>query len=198
MWKSANLNKEKELSYESFVGVDEVGRGALAGPVLAAAVKVKYNQVGEIPEIYDSKVIPKKKREELAMLIKSQYPYSFGSVSNTKIDQINILNASLLAMRKAILKLEISNSLVLIDGAFKIPKQKYIQECYKKGDQIFYSIAAASIIAKVERDMIMERFESKHKNFAFSMHSGYGTKRHKEEIKNFGITEIHRKTFKNN
>lgn len=187
-----------ELSYEykTFIGVDEAGRGCLAGPVVAAAVYVKKNQVGEIIDIDDSKKLSPQKRLELYKEIISKYKYAVSIVDNKTIDKINILQASLLAMKKAIRKINIISEIILVDGPYKIPNILSLQKSEIKGDAKFYSIAAASIIAKVYRDRIMESYSKKYPNFSFYQHKGYGTVAHKNEIKSFGVLDVHRKSFK--
>ncbi|MDA3839955.1 MAG: ribonuclease HII [Patescibacteria group bacterium] len=193
-----NLNKENNLNYRSFIGVDEVGRGCLAGPVVSAAVFVSKEQIGEIAEINDSKLVSKKKRDILYLEIINNYPFSIGLVSNIQIDKLNILNASLLSMKRALDKIKHKSEIVLVDGTYKIPGFLEKQQTQIKGDQNFYSIAAASIVAKVVRDKMMEVYSKKFPNYSFYQHKGYGTKLHKAEIVKFGTCNIHRKSFKLN
>ena len=172
-------------------GVDEVGRGCLAGPVIAAAVILRKN----IPGLKDSKKLSKKKREELSLIIMQNSYFSFGSSSPKEIDKINILQASLLAMKRAILNLSIEPGKILIDGIHK-PDLNTDTQTIISGDSYIDEISAASIIAKVYRDNLMMQFDKKYPNFYFSSHMGYGTKMHKAAIKKYGIIPIHRKTFK--
>jgi ribonuclease HII len=172
-------------------GVDEVGRGCLAGPVIAAAVILRNNISG----LKDSKKLSKKKREELSLIIMKNSYFSFGSSSPKEIDEINILQASLLAMKRAILKLSVEPGKILIDGIHK-PDLNTDTQTIISGDSYIDEISAASIIAKVYRDNLMMQFDKKYPNFYFSSHMGYGTKMHKAAIKKYGITPIHRKTFK--
>ena len=172
-------------------GTDEVGRGCLAGPVVAAAVILKE----DIPGLTDSKKISPKKREFLADLILEKSFFAYGVVSNNKIDKINILNASLLAMKKAILKLPIKPTLVLVDGIHK-PDLDIPMRAIIGGDSIEEAISAASIIAKVYRDNLMMKYEIQYPKFNFKKNKGYGTKEHFEAIKKNGCCEIHRKSFK--
>ena len=172
-------------------GVDEVGRGCLAGPVIAAAVILRNN----IPGLKDSKKLSKKKREELSLIIMKNSYFSFGSSSPKEIDEINILQASLLAMKRAILKLSVEPGKILIDGIHK-PDLNTDTQTIISGDSYIDEISAASIIAKVYRDNLMTQFDKEYPNFYFSSHMGYGTKMHKVAIKKYGITPIHRKTFK--
>ena len=172
-------------------GVDEVGRGCLAGPVIAAAVILRNNISG----LKDSKKLTKKKREELSLIIMQNSYFSFGSSSPKEIDKINILQASLLAMKRAILNLSVKPGKILIDGIHK-PDLNTDTQTIISGDSYINQISAASIIAKVYRDNLMMQFDKEYPNFYFSSHMGYGTKMHKAAIKKYGITPIHRKTFK--
>ena len=173
------------------VGVDEVGRGCLAGPVIAAAVILKNN----IPGLRDSKKLSKSKREELSSIIIQNSYYSFGSASVKEIDRINILQASLLAMKRAILNLSVEPGKILVDGTHK-PDLDIDTQTIVGGDSIVDEISAASIIARVYRDNLMMQFDKKYPDYYFSSHKGHGTKIHKAAIKKHGITPIHRKTFK--
>ena len=172
-------------------GVDEVGRGCLAGPVIAAAVIFKNN----IPGLKDSKKLSIKKRQKLSLIIMENSYFSFGSASVKEIDEINILQASLLAMKRAILNLSVKPGKILIDGVHK-PDLDIDTQTIIKGDSYIDEIRAASIIAKVYRDNLMLQFDKKYPNFNFSSHKGYGTKLHKAAINKYGITPVHRKTFK--
>ena len=171
-------------------GTDEVGRGCLAGPVVAAAVILKE----DIPELTDSKKISPKRREFLADLILEKSFFAYGVVSNNKIDKINILNASLLAMKRAILNLPVRPSLVLVDGTFK-PDLDIPMRAIIGGDSSENAISAASIIAKVYRDNLMIKYDSIFPVYDLKGNKGYGTKKHLEALKNFGHCEIHRTTF---
>ena len=175
-------------------GVDEVGRGSLIGPVFAAAVifKKKINK----KELRDSKKLTKSKRRFLEKYIKKNSLWSVGSASIIEIEKLNILNASLLAMKRAIKKLKIKPGLVLIDGN-KIPNLKnYKIKNIIKGDQKIPEISAASIIAKVSRDRLIKKMSKKYKNYSWDKNAGYGTSEHLKAIKKFGITKHHRKTFR--
>ena len=172
-------------------GTDEVGRGSLAGPVIAAAVILKEN----IKHLNDSKKLSNQKRIELAKIIYKKSFYSFGIVSAKKIDEINIHNASLLAMKRAILKLTIEPKLVLIDGKFK-PNLELPMKTIIRGDSKEDAISAASIIAKVYRDSLMKKYATKYPQYYFDKNKGYGTKQHYESLKKFGFCKIHRMTFK--
>ena len=174
-------------------GVDEVGRGSLIGPVYAAAVILNKNINKKL--LKDSKTITKNKRELLSNYIQKNSIWSVGKASVKEIDKINILQASLLAMKRAIIKLDKKPSLVLIDGN-KLPDLKnYELEYVIKGDQKIPSISAASIIAKVSRDKFITKLSKEFNNYGWDTNSGYGTKEHLKAIKQFGITKYHRKTF---
>ena len=175
-------------------GVDEVGRGSLIGAVYAAAVIFKKNIKDK--EIIDSKKIKKTKREIISKYIKKNSIWAIGSASLKEIENFNILNASLLAMKRAIEKLKIKPNLILIDGN-KSPKIKNcLVKTVIKGDQKIKEISAASIIAKVSRDKLMNKMSKKFKKYKWDLNAGYGTKDHIKAIKKYGITKFHRKTFK--
>ena len=174
-------------------GVDEVGRGSLIGPVFAAAVIFKKNI--DKKKIKDSKQLSKGKRDNLEKYIKKNSIWSIGSASLKEIEKLNILNASLLAMKRSIKKLKPKPSITLIDGN-KLPNMSgYKLKCVIKGDQKISEISAASIIAKVARDRLITKMSKKFKKYAWDKNAGYGTKKHIKAIKKFGITKHHRKTF---
>ena len=174
-------------------GVDEVGRGSLIGPVYAAAVILKKNVNKNL--LKDSKSLTKSKREILSKYIKENSVWSIGKASVKEIEKINILQASLLAMKRAIKKLNKKPTLVLIDGN-KLPNlNNYNLRSIIKGDQKIPSISAASIIAKVTRDKMITNLAKKFKGYNWDKNYGYGTKQHLKAIKNLGITNQHRKTF---
>ena len=175
-------------------GVDEVGRGSLIGPVLAAALIL--NSKIKIKKLKDSKKLSKINREILEKYIKENSFWAIGSASIIEIEKLNILNASLLAMKRAIKKLKKRPRLVLIDGN-KIPKlNNYKIKNIIKGDQKIPEISAASIIAKVSRDRLITKMSKKYKNYSWDKNAGYGTSEHLKAIKKFGITKHHRKTFR--
>ncbi len=181
--------------YNNIAGTDEAGRGPLAGPVVAAAVIIPKDVT--IPNLKDSKKLTKNQREELFEKIATSGAIcSVGVIDNETIDRINILKASLLAMRKAIMSLEVSPDFILVDGSFTIPNIIVPQMALIGGDAICAPISAASIIAKVTRDRIMDRYQEIYPDYSFTNHRGYPTKRHLDELKNFGPTDIHRKTFR--
>tara|TARA_B100000029_G_C17334993_1_gene873123 strand:+ start:30 stop:602 length:573 start_codon:yes stop_codon:yes gene_type:complete len=174
-------------------GVDEVGRGSLIGPVYAAAVIL--NKKINKKKLKDSKKLSKKKREILYNYIKKNCIFAIGSASKKEIEKINILNASLLAMKRAVKKLKKKPNLVLIDGN-NIPKINYYKiKNIIKGDQKIPEISAASIIAKVSRDRLITKLSKKFNRYYWDRNAGYGTKNHLSAIKKFGITKHHRKTF---
>ena len=174
-------------------GVDEVGRGSLIGPVYAAAVILDKSIDKKI--LKDSKTLTKNKRENLSKYIKKNSIWAVGKASVKEIEKINILQASLLAMKRAIKKLKKKPVLVLIDGN-KLPKIKnYKLRSIIKGDQKIPSISAASIIAKVTRDKMIINLAKKFQGYYWDQNKGYGTKQHIKAIKNLGITSEHRKTF---
>ena len=175
-------------------GIDEVGRGCLAGPVVAAAVILNFKNIPE--GINDSKKISKINREKLSKNIQIYaIDIGIGEASSQEIDEINILNASLLAMKRAFKKLMIFPSLALIDGIYS-PKIDCETQNVIKGDSKSLSIAAASIMAKVYRDNIMKNIDLNYPKYNFKKNVGYGTKEHYKVIKSNGITSYHRKTFK--
>ncbi len=174
-------------------GVDEVGRGSLIGPVYAAAV-ILHKSINK-KLLKDSKSLTKSKRETLSKYIKKNSVWSIGKASVKEIERINILNASLLAMKRAIKKLKKKPALVLIDGN-KLPEIKnYNLKSIIKGDQKIPSISAASIIAKVTRDKMITNLGKKFNGYYWDQNYGYGTKQHLKAIKKLGVTEQHRKTF---
>ena len=192
------FDPQKLIAFENnfslpIAGIDEVGRGPLAGPVIAAAVILDRKNIPE--GINDSKKIPKAKRILLAEKIKENSIYAYGAVSEIEIDEINILQASLLAMKRASDGLSVVPKTTLIDGNFK-PDIKNNTISIIKGDSKSVSIAAASILAKVYRDEIMLKYSKQFPEYGFQTNSGYGTKEHLSALKNYGITPIHRKSFK--
>ena len=174
-------------------GVDEVGRGCLAGPVVSAAVVLKKSI--NLNLLKDSKKISFNKREEVSEHIKKNSYYALGIASVEEILNLNILQASLLSMKRAIEKLEIKPGITLIDGNFA-PKGLKNYKTIVNGDEKIKVISAASIIAKVYRDKFMIRLSKKFSNYAWDRNFGYGTKAHFEGLKKFGVTSHHRKGFK--
>ncbi|MDQ7032192.1 MAG: ribonuclease HII [Desulfonauticus sp.] len=175
-------------------GVDEVGRGCLAGPVVAAAVILPDNFY--IPFLTDSKKLSPLKRQEIAIQIKAQATaWAFGFSWPKEIDRINILQASLKAMQRAVLNLKQCPDLIFVDGKHKIPLE-LPQKAVIKGDLLIPQISAASILAKVIRDKVMFSLDKKYPGYGFKQHKGYGTKLHLQKIKLFGPSPMHRLSFK--
>ena len=177
-------------------GVDEAGRGPLAGPVCAAAVILPDGY--EIPGLNDSKQLTDKKRRELFPIIKEQaIAYGIAMVDEKTIDEVNILNATFMAMKDAISQLSVRPDLALIDGNretdFGLPVQTIV-----KGDSLSANIAAASILAKVTRDRFMLEMDEKYPQYGFATHKGYGTRAHYAALREFGPCPIHRRTFLKN
>lgn len=178
---------------KKIIGVDEAGRGPLAGPVVAAAVVIdEYFEEFEL--INDSKKLSEKKREKLFDIIIEKCKVGVGIATVEEIDNLNILNANFLAMRRALEDLG-EKGYVLVDGNQLIREYKGEQEFVIKGDAKSLSIAAASIIAKVTRDRVMERFDREYPQYEFMKHKGYGTKLHRERILEHGPSPCHRKSF---
>lgn len=184
------------------IGVDEAGRGPLAGPVVAAAVIIK-KYIEEFDMINDSKKLTEKKRENLYEIIMNNCIVGIGEASHKEIDEVNILNATFLAMKRALENLDnnLENNIqkaeiILVDGNHKIKGLlSYEQEAVIKGDGKSLSIAAASIIAKVTRDKKMKEIAKKYSIYEFEKHKGYGTKLHREKILEHGASDIHRQSF---
>lgn len=176
-------------------GVDEAGRGALAGPVVAAAVVLDYDDVSSILMVNDSKKFTPKKREVLyEKIVDCCVDYSVGVVGVDFIEKNNILNATMEAMKIAVENLKQTPDLVLIDGN-RVPKLNVRSLSVVKGDGKSACVAAASIVAKVERDRIMMELDRKFKNYGFCKHKGYATKLHYENLEKFGPIQIHRLSF---
>lgn len=190
------LEFEKEAlakGYKSVCGVDEAGRGPLAGPVCAAAVILPEGVI--IDGVNDSKKISEKKRESLFDVIREQaLSYSIAYATVDEIEEINILNATMLAMRRAIDGLDIKADYAMIDGN-KIPPIDIDAECIVKGDAKSMSIACASILAKVSRDRLLYKYAEEYPMYGFDKHKGYGTKVHREAILKYGPCPYHRKSF---
>lgn len=191
MWEIENLHYDNGVRV--ICGVDEAGRGPLAGPVCAAAVILPPHI--DIPGLNDSKKLADKRRRELEPIIKEQaIAYGIGFADHEEIDDINILQATYLAMERAIAQLSVTPELALIDGNrakdFGIPVETII-----KGDSRSASIAAASILAKVARDDVMLEYSKIYPEYGFEVHKGYGTKAHYEALRTYGASPIHRKSF---
>lgn len=200
------FEKENSLFTKGFAivaGVDEAGRGPLAGPVVAAAVSLRADflanpeKLEKLKTVNDSKKLTAKKREELFEIIKTEcFEIGVGICDHATIDRINVLQATFLAMKIAVGQLKTKPDHLLIDGQFIIPNSSFSQEAVIDGDALVFSIAAASIIAKVARDRIMDEYDKKYPNYGFAKHAGYGTKLHMEALAKYGACPIHRKTFK--
>ena len=177
------------------VGCDEAGRGCLAGPVVAAAVLLPENFSNKT--LNDSKQLSKKKREQLEIIIKKEaISFGIGIVSPQEIDKINILNASFLAMHRATDKIKGKYELLLIDGNRFNKYKKVPHQCIVKGDEKFMSIAAASVLAKTARDMIMKGLSEEYPEYGWENNQGYPTKKHRVAIKKLGANIHHRKSFR--
>lgn len=186
-------NKVISNGYKNVCGVDEAGRGPLAGPVCAAAVILPENAI--IEGVNDSKKLSEKKREQLFEVIKSRaVAYSVAWASVEEIESFNILNAAMLAMKRAIEALNVKADFALIDGN-KTPELDIPAFPVVKGDSLSMSIACASILAKVSRDRLMYEYNEKYPEYSFDKHKGYGTKLHREKLLELGPCEIHRPSF---
>ncbi len=185
--------KLKEQGIDVICGVDEAGRGPLAGPVCAAAVILPAGL--EIPGLNDSKKLSDKRRRELFPLIQEQaLAYGIAFASEAEIDEINILQATYLAMERALSQLKLKPDMVLVDGnragEFGYPVQTVVH-----GDSLSANIAAASVLAKVTRDDFMIQLAEKYPEYGFEIHKGYGTKAHYEALRTYGASPVHRKSF---
>lgn len=186
---------DRSITDGPIAGIDEAGRGPLAGPVVCACCIMPMDRM--IEGVMDSKKISENKREKLyETIVKTALDYSVSVVENEEIDEINILNATKKGMLECILKLKIPPEVVLID-AVKIACDYKVMPIIK-GDAKSYNIAAASIIAKVTRDRIMRRYDGIYPDYGFAKNKGYGTGEHIEAIKKYGLTQIHRRTFVKN
>lgn len=209
--KCPNFQEERKLwkkGYKNVVCLDEVGRGPLAGPVMAAAVLFKKPVLNcgspllQTLKIQDSKKLTQKKRENLykIFIVQPTLKWGTGQVSEKVIDKINILEATKLAMKKAIKNLEkksqkLKIDFLILDGKIKL-NLPFPQKSIIKADEKVFSCAAASIIAKVKRDRIMERYHLKYPKYGFNLHKGYLTKLHFKMLKKYGPCKIHRRTFR--
>ena len=188
------LDYEKKFNCKLIAGVDEAGRGPLAGPVVCACVIMPMESEKIIEGVNDSKKLSAKKREELFdKIVDIAISYSIVEIDEKKIDEINILQATKLGMKRAVENLKVMPDLVLVDAVkidVALPQENII-----KGDALSYNIAAASILAKVYRDKLMENLDKKYPEYNLAKHKGYGTKAHIEALKKYGKCEIHRETF---
>ena len=200
-----SFNEEKKLSkrgYKRVAGLDEAGRGPLAGPVVACAVITDFRRFGpalagsNLKNIKDSKKLSPKRREEFYKIL-TRHPaikWGVGRVSEKVIDEINILEATKLAMKKAVEKLKKKPDFLILDGKMKLDLPT-AQKSIVKGDEKVFSCAAASIIAKVYRDRVMRKYHKKYRLYGFGKHKGYPTKYHYRMIRKHGPCQIHRKSF---
>jgi ribonuclease HII len=176
-------------------GCDEAGRGCIAGPVCAAAVILPKDFTHDI--LTDSKMLTEKQRDKLRLEIEAAaVSYSVAFVDNDKIDEINILRASIHAMHLAVKGLEVSPGFLLIDGNKFIPYKDIPYKCFVKGDSRYYSIAAASILAKTYRDEYMTKLHQDYSHYAWNKNKGYPTKEHRKALSFYGISKFHRKSFR--
>lgn len=184
-----------KYKYPNEAGTDEAGRGCLAGPVTAASIILPPSLKNSL--INDSKQLSEKKRDLLRPILeKEAITYGVCHVSETEIDKINILNASILGMHRSLDKLTIKPILILVDGNKFKPYGKIPYECIIKGDGKFLSIAAASILAKTYRDAYMKRIHEEYPMYNWAKNKGYPTKEHRDAIRKYGLTKYHRKSFK--
>ena len=172
------------------IGLDEAGRGALAGPVFAGAVILNF------PDTFsDSKTLSPKEREDFFKKIKTCHVFSVGTASVEEIETLNIHQASLLAMERAVKKLKVKTGHLLIDGKFPLKNTKLKQSPFVKGDTKYAPIMAASIVAKTQRDTLLRKYGKQYPLYKFEDHKGYATTKHKAAIKKHGVCPLHRKTF---
>lgn len=202
--KYPNFEEEKLLwsrGFKNVVGLDEAGRGPLAGPVVAGAVLINIKATKILKGVNDSKKLSEKQRDFFYKILTNHkdVKWGIGIVSEKIIDKINILEATKLAMKKAVKDLGRAADFLLLDGNFTLRRaqgEKYIpQRSIIKGDQKVISISAASIIAKVTRDRIMLKYDKKYPEYGFKKHKGYPTEFHRQKIKELGLCRIHRKSF---
>ncbi len=189
---------ELAIPLEQTAGVDEVGRGALFGPVVAAAVVLPVDAIAPLTlaGVTDSKQLKAAKRQQLALQIRQMASCAVGLASVHEIDRINILQASLLAMRRAVQQLSPAPRLCLVDGNQQVPNLPMLQKTVVRGDQSVLAIAAASIIAKVWRDELIIRLDRRYPGYDLAANKGYGSARHRAGIANLGICSQHRKSFR--
>lgn len=184
----------RKLGYRILAGVDEVGRGCWAGPVVAAAVILPADFF--LSGLRDSKLLSSVKREEVFdLLIKKVRSWGVGIIESEEIDRINIHQATIKAMRKAVEQLQPLPQFVLVDGNFSIPQLAIPQQALVKGDSRSASIAAASVLAKVTRDSLMKKLHQIYPQYNFAQHKGYGTAQHYQNLQNFGPCPLHRRSF---
>lgn len=187
----------RTFSPSPVIGVDEAGRGCLAGPVVAGAVILANNGAKKRFQFADSKILSASRREELLIEIQSEHQWGVGFASVAEIESLNIFRASLLAMRRAVMALKVKTGHALVDGKFKIPDlgTAFEQTPLIKGDSRCAPVSAASIVAKVTRDRLMVELAGKFPSYGFEIHKGYATELHRTRIQEFGPCEHHRRTF---
>tara|TARA_B100001173_G_scaffold239246_1_gene208989 strand:+ start:949 stop:1545 length:597 start_codon:yes stop_codon:yes gene_type:complete len=185
----------KRFSSKIEIGCDEAGRGSLSGPVVASAVILPKNFKNS--DLDDSKKLSLRKREELSeIILEKAISCEIGIVDEKKIDEINILNASILAMHKALKKTQNTFEVILVDGPHFKSYKNHSHNCIIRGDSKYFAIAAASIIAKTYRDKFMRKIHDEFPNYKWCKNKGYPTKEHRLAIKSFGVSKYHRKSFK--
>lgn len=193
--KTNNPLQAKFSDFEYECGCDEAGRGCLAGPVAAAAVILPADFI--CPELNDSKQLTEKEREKLRPIIEQNaLAWAVALVDNREIDEINILNASILAMHRAIDKLSVRPEFIIVDGNKFKPYQDVPHKTIVKGDSKFLSIAAASVLAKTHRDEIMQKMHEEYPHYDWNKNKAYPTKKHRNAIREFGVTPFHRLTYR--
>ncbi|MFA6097352.1 MAG: ribonuclease HII [Candidatus Paceibacterota bacterium] len=197
-----DFSREEKLfnkGYRQIAGIDEVGRGPLAGPLVAAAVVFSHTaKISDLVKmgVRDSKLLTSKKREYLyEKIVEKCRDWSVSVIPEDVIDEINILQATLLAMRRAVESLKVKPDFLLIDGNFTIDDYPVSQLAVPKADQHIFSVSAASVLAKVTRDRILVDLDQKYPEYGFAKHKGYGTREHMEALKKHGPCIIHRKSF---
>ena len=199
-----NLGFERKIvrrGFEHVLGCDEVGRGSLAGPVVAAAVILDLGRpVADLAKVRDSKRLAPKQREVLSRVIKERaVAWAFGEVAPQLVDEMNIHQATLLALKiaaeKVLAAVPSGTTYICVDGKFKIPGMAAEQAAIVKGDDKILSVAAASILAKTYRDSLMRESSGRFPEYGFAQHKGYGTLHHRRAIKIFGLSPLHRRTF---
>ncbi len=193
-----NYNLENKLikqGYKNIVGIDEVGRGALAGPLVAVAAEILNLKFPISKQIRDSKLLSENQREKIFENLSEKVIWSVGIVSHKEIDKIGITKANILVIKRAIRKLEIDPDYLLLDKVYGF-KHNLPFESIVKGDSKVLSIAAASILAKVYRDRMMRKYHKKYPNYNFNKHKGYGTALHKLCLKKHGVCKIHRTSYR--
>ncbi len=199
--------QKQKLGFDYIIGCDEVGRGSLAGPVVAGAVLFKIDDLVSKKQSWYGKVADSKKLSSVSRTLLDSFirdsarGFAIGQVSHSQVDKLNIHNASLLAMHKAVQEvlkisgIDVDKVLVCVDGRFVIPKLHMAQGAVVDGDNLIFSVSAASIVAKVYRDNFMMKLDKKFPGFDFGKHKGYGTQLHIKALRKHGLSLIHRKSF---